>query len=118
VNSPRDHLSALRWRLGNGRVNVSNAWHRAAGHRIHGARGGIGNARSRRTLERGRAPRLTGANAAVSSRLPVYRSRVNPATGRPHRDDARLHRTGNEGLARLAPQRQRDAQAARGRASR
>ena len=101
----RDHVSdvPVRTRIAANRVHVaaSNAWHRAAGNRIHGARIGISNRRNRRAIERGRAPRLTGVNAVVSSRLPVYRNRVNPAHGNRHREDARLHRTGNEGLARM-----------------
>jgi hypothetical protein len=120
MSSLRDHVSDVpaRTRIAANRVRAgaSNAWHRAAGNRIHGARTGLSNARNRRTLERGRAPRLTGANAAVSSRLPVYRNRVNRATGNKHREDARLHRSGNESLARMAPQRRRDAsRATRGR---
>ena len=116
----RDHVSDVpaRTRIAANRVRVgaSNAWHRAAGNRIRGARTGLSNRRNQRTLERGRAPRLTGARAAISSRLPVYRNGVNPAHGNPHREDARLHRTGNESLARMAPQRRRDAsRATRGR---
>ena len=101
----RDHVSDIpvRTRIAASRVRagVGNAWHRAAGNRIHGARIGLSNARNRRTIERGRAPWLTGVNAAVSSRLPVYRNRINRATGRKHRDDGFMHRTRDEGLARM-----------------
>jgi hypothetical protein len=105
MSKVRDHLSEARWHLAKGRVKVSNAWYRAAGRRIQGARTGISNARNRRTIERGRAPRLDGAAAAVTSRTPVIRGRINPATGRRRRDDAMMHRSRNEGLARMAPQR-------------
>jgi hypothetical protein len=59
------------------------------------------NWRNGAAIERGRAPRLDGAIAAATSRAPVVRNRVNPATGRKHRDDAMMHRTRNEGLARM-----------------
>ena len=67
------------------RVRTSNAWHRTAGRRIQGARTGISNTRNRRTIERGRAPRLTGVRAATASRTPIYRNRINRAHGNPHR---------------------------------
>ncbi len=101
MNTPRDYLSLLRWRAANGRTHASNAWHRAAGNRIHGARIGLSNRRNRRTLDRGRAPRLSGASAAISSRTPFYRNRINRSTGRKNRDNGFMHRTRNEGLARM-----------------
>lgn len=73
----------------------------------------ISNWRNRRTIERGRRPRTTQAADQVRSRAPLYRDRVNPATGRPHRDDALLGRTSDRALARMAPQRQRDARGSR-----
>ena len=104
-----DHVSDIpaKTRIAASRVRTgaSNAWHRAAGNRIHGARIGLSNARNRRTIERGRAPRISGVRAAVSSRLPVYRNRINRAHGNPHQEDARLHRTGNEALARMKADR-------------
>ena len=96
----RDHVSDLRWRAANGRVKVSNAWYRAAGRRIDGARQEASNRKNRRTIERGKAPRRDRVAAEVTSRTPVVRNRINPAHGNPHREDARLHRTGNESLAR------------------
>lgn len=119
MSSFRDHVSDVpaRTRIAANRVRVgaSNAWYRAAGRRLHGARASVSNWRNRRTIERGRAPRSSAVNAAVSSRVPVYRNRVNPAHGNRHREDARLHRTGNESLARM---RQRDVQPGRTRAGR
>jgi hypothetical protein len=111
MNSPRDHLSALRWRAANGRVHASNAWYRAAGRRVSGARAEHRNRVNRRAIDRGRATRLDGAVAVLTSRTPVVRDRINPATGRRRRVDAMMHRTRNEGLARMAPTRRRDAQA-------
>ena len=107
--------SAFRWRLANGRVRVSNAWYRTAGNRIHGGRQGYRNWLNRRAVLRGRSPLPERLTRPVRSSLPVYRDRINPATGRPHRDDRALGRTSDASLSRLAPQRQRDAQAARQR---
>jgi hypothetical protein len=101
----RDHLSDLRWRAANGRVKASNAWWRTAGRRIDGARQQASNEKNRRTIARGKAPRRDRVAAEVKSRTPVYRDRVNPAHGNKHREDARLQRTGNEGLARQRPGR-------------
>jgi hypothetical protein len=61
----------------------------------------IRNWRNQRTIERGRMPRWERVTAEVKSRMPVYRNRINPAHGNKHREDARLHRTGNEGLKRM-----------------
>ena len=77
--------SATRWRLGNGRVRVSNAWHRAAGNRIHGGRQGYRNWLSARA--RGKDPLPDRITRGAASRIPGYRNRVNPATGRPRRTD-------------------------------
>lgn len=96
----RDHLSDLRWRAANGRVKASNAWWRVAGRRIDGARQEASNRKNRRTIERGKAPRRDRVAAEVKSRTPIYRDRVNPAHGNKHREDARLHKSGNESLAR------------------
>jgi len=84
--------------------------------RLHatGNRTRISNWRNRRTIDRGRRPRTTQAADVVRSRVPVYQDRVNPATGRPHRDDALLGRTSDRSLARMAPARRAD-RAVRGR---
>ena len=115
----RDHLSDLRWRAANGRVKASNAWYRAAGRRIQGARQQASNERNRKTIERGRAPRRERAASEVKSRTPFYRDRVNPAHGNKHREDARLHKGRDESLARwkrertAAPTRQRTGRTGR-----
>lgn len=101
MSSLRDHAATARWRLANGRVRASNAWHRAAGRHIQASRTGLSNWRNRRTIQRGRTPRWERVTAEVKSRAPVYRNRINPAHGNPHKADARLHRTANEGLRRM-----------------
>lgn len=120
--SIRDHVSDIpvRTRLAanRARVGASNAWYRAAGRRISGTRTGLSNWRNQRTLDRGRRPRTTQAADAVRSSAPVYRNRVNPATGRPHRDDRSMGRTSDQSLARMAPQRRADREQARTRGSR
>ena len=85
---------------GNGRTRVSNAWHRLAGRRIAGARTRVSNWRNRHAIARGRRDAPARAADAVRSRTPVVRDRVNRATGRQHRDDARLGRLSDESLAR------------------
>ena len=57
------------------------------------------NERNRRTLERGKAPRHERVAAEVKSRTPIVRDRINPAHGRPHRDDVESHKIRDEGLA-------------------
>ena len=106
--SARDHLDDLRWRAANGRVHASNAWYRAAGRRISGARTGISNWRNQRTIDRGRRPRTTQAADTIRSSVPVYRDRIDTGTGRPHRDDRDLGRTSDQSLARMAPVRRAD----------
>jgi hypothetical protein len=105
--SIRDHVSdvPVRARLAANRVHVaaSNAWYRAAGRRIHGARQGISNARNQRTLERGRRPRTTQAADVLRSSVPFYRNRINRGTGQPHRADRDLGRVADSSLARMAP---------------
>ena len=67
------------------------------------------NERNRRTIERGKAPRQERVAAEVKSRTPIIRNRVNPATGRPHRDDVRLHKGRDENLAHWKQARNRAA---------
>jgi hypothetical protein len=45
--------------------------------------------------------------------MPVYRNRINPATGRPHRDDKQLGRTQDQALAQWKARRDLAAQRAR-----
>jgi hypothetical protein len=79
---------------------------RVPGRWRHGpTRTRISNWRNTRTIRRGRVPYWQRGTAELKSRAPGYRDRVNPATGRPHRDDARLRRTGDAGLARMRARR-------------
>lgn len=100
--------SGIRWRLANARVRASNAWYRAAGRLVQGWRQQFRNWRNARAIARGRRDAAARAGDAIRSRTPLLRGRVNPATGRPHRDDARLGRLSDQSLARL----RRDARSA------
>ena len=111
----RWRCSATRWRLGSARVRVSNAWYRVAGRRIHMARQGYRNWLSGRARARGRDPLPDRLTRAAGSRMPVYRDRISPATGRPRRTDrspadlarwraARDQRHVREALAARQPQ--------------
>jgi hypothetical protein len=59
------------------------------------------NWRNARDRARGRRDIAARAGDQVRSRTPVLRDRVNPATGRKHRDDARLGRGMDESPARF-----------------
>ena len=96
----RDRLGDLRWRAAKGRTHVSNAWHRAAGKHISGARQQYRNWLNTRARARGKAPLPDRVTRAVTSRVPGYRNRVNPATGRPRRDDRQAGRVRDGALAR------------------
>lgn len=100
MSKPRDYLSDLRrYYLPAARTRVSNAWHRAAGRHVQGGRARFWNWRSQKAFARGRRDIPARAADQVRSRVPVYRDRVNPATGRRHRDDVRLGRGMDQGLA-------------------
>ena len=102
----RDYLSDLRrYYLPETATRARDAWHRAAGRRIEGARGRIANARAARARQRGRRDLPRRAADNLRSSLPVYRSRINPGTGRPNRDSRALGRTCDAALARMAPRR-------------
>ena len=77
-------------------------------YRISPAVIGRSNRRNRRTLERGRTPWTSGVSAAVSSRMPFYRNRINRSTGRRNRDNGYMHKIRNEGLARLKASERQD----------
>ncbi len=108
MERPRDYASTLRWRLGNGRVRASNAWYRIAGRPVQGRRQRVGNWRNGRAIARGRRDVVARAGDQVRSRMPVVRNRVNPATGRPHRDDAWMGRLSDRSLARMKAGRAQD----------
>ena len=89
MRMPDLSLGNVRWRLANGRVHASNAWYRAAGRRIHGTRQQYRNWLNRRAIARGKGPLPGRVTSAIGSRTPVYRNRINPATGRRRRDELR-----------------------------
>jgi hypothetical protein len=103
MSKTRKPAGALRWNLAKGRVRVSNAWHRAAGNRIQGARGRLANARAARARQRGRRDLPRRAADNLRSSLPIVRDRIDPSTGRPNRDSRQMGRTLDESLARRKP---------------
>jgi hypothetical protein len=108
VSRARDYMSDLRrYYLPAARTRASNAWHRAAGQHIQGARGRFSNWRNQRAWDRGGRDLPCRAGDQARSRTPVVRNRINPATERPHRDDRQLGRTADRSLARMAPARRR-----------
>ena len=64
------------------------------------------NDRVERDIARGRESRMAPLRRQMKSRTPGYRKRINPGTGRPHRDDAKLGRGNNEQFARLKKMRE------------
>lgn len=81
---------------------------------VAGTRQRYRNWLNRRAWERGKVP-LPDRTTRRFSSLPVYRNRVNPATGRPRRDDRQLGRTQDQAMARA--REARDLKAARARAN-
>lgn len=67
--------------------------------------GRVGNwhrARRRlKTLRTGKGFAFERATRGVRSSLPIYRNRVNPATGRPRRDDREVYQRKDAAFARL-----------------
>jgi hypothetical protein len=102
-----DYLHDAPWYLHKATLPVRNAAYRAA-RPLRTARGQFRSNRNRRTVARGRRPWTERAASQIASRLPVYRSRINRGTGRPHRDDAAHGRLTDQSLTRL-----RDAHAQR-----
>ena len=71
------------------KTRVSDARYRAT-RPLRTVRGSVRNWRNRRFLETGRGFALERVTRPVRSSLPVYRNRINPATGRPRRDDVQI----------------------------
>jgi hypothetical protein len=103
----RDYLHDAPWYLHKATLPVRNGLYRAS-RPLRTARATLRNNRNRRTVARGRRPFLERTGSRIGSRMPLYRARINPATGRPHRDDARIGRVTDRSLLRL-----RDAHAQR-----
>jgi hypothetical protein len=106
--SIRDRIAAARFDLANSRParHIRNRAY-AIRHVKHGpAMARYWNARNTRAIARGRGPVRSRAAAQVTSRTPVVRDRINPATGSPRRDDARMNRLGDQSLARFKANRE------------
>jgi hypothetical protein len=63
--------------------------------------GSVRNWRNRRFVQTGKGFALERATRQVRSSLPVLRDRINPATGRPRRDDVELYRRRDAAFARM-----------------
>ena len=74
-------------------VRVSD-WLYSAGGPFRSARAGLRNWRNRRFLTTGRGFAVERAAHRAGAHLPVWRQRINPATGRQRRDDPRIDRAG------------------------
>jgi hypothetical protein len=85
-------------------VRLSDARYRAT-RPYRTVAGQVGNWRRRRFLETGKGYAFERATRGVRSSLPVYRDRVNPATGRPRRDDAEVYRRRDAAIARMRERR-------------
>jgi hypothetical protein len=110
-------------RPANARVRASNAWYRLVGRRVHGWRAQCRNWLNRRARARGKDPLPDRLTRAVGSRVPGYRNRINPATGRPRwtdRNRAALARwrAASRAPAPRQPSRQPPATAPRARRAR
>lgn len=75
--------------------------------RMTGNRQRYRNWLNRRAMRRGKSPLPERLARPVRSSVPVYRNRVNPATGRPRRDDKQIGRVKDRSLARMARGRSR-----------
>jgi len=117
LSSVRDHVSDVpaRTRIAANRVHVraSNAWYRVAGYRLQGARARLSNRRNQRMIKRGRRDLPRRAADSLRSSLPLYRGRIDPATGRPNRDRRALGRAHDTPAAGFRERRQTRAATAR-----
>jgi hypothetical protein len=77
--------------------------------RLTGNRTRVRNWLNRRAWARGLAPLPDRVSRQVSPRVPVYRNRINPGTGRPHRDDRQTGAVQDRALARRGNQQEQAA---------
>ena len=81
--------------------------------RLSGAKTRHRNWLNRRAWARGKTPLPDRISRQFTARMPGYRNRINRGTGRPHRDDLQLGRTGDRSMADWKARRDRvDARAA------
>jgi hypothetical protein len=85
-----DYLHDAPWYARKATVPVRNGLYRATGP-VRSARGNLRNWRNRRFLQTGKGFWLEHHTRRLRSSLPVYRDRINRATGRPRRDDAEVY---------------------------
>jgi hypothetical protein len=81
-------------------VRLSDARFRAT-RPLRAVTGSVRNWRNRRFVQTGKGFVLERATRPLRSSLPVYRDRINPATGRPRRDDAEIYRRRDAAFVRL-----------------
>jgi hypothetical protein len=91
VSRLSDYLHDAPWYARKAAVPLRNGWDRAT-QPLRDARWRVGERRRKWALEHGRRDIVRRAADHARSRLPLIRERVNPATGRKHRDDAELGR--------------------------
>jgi hypothetical protein len=81
-------------------TRVSDAHYRAT-RPLRTLKGNVRNWRNRRFLETGKGFAVERTMRPALSGLPVYRDRINPATGRPRRDDAEIYRRRDAAIGRM-----------------
>ena len=81
-------------------TRLSDAHYRAT-RSLRTVTGRMGNYRRRRFAETGKGFAFERATRGLRSSLPVYRDRINPATGRPRRDDAEMYRHRDAAFSRM-----------------
>ena len=100
MNRIRDYVHDSGWYLHKATVPVRNAAYRAT-RPVRSARGQYRNYRNQRFLQTGKGFWVERHTRRLRSSLPVYRDRINPATGRPRRDDTELYRRMDASAARM-----------------
>jgi hypothetical protein len=92
------------WYARKATLPVRNAAYRAT-RPVRSARGQYRNYRNRRFLQTGKGFWVERHTRRLRSSLPVYRNRINRATGRPRRDDAFVYRRRDDAMARMREDR-------------
>lgn len=96
----RDYLSDAPWYWHKATLPVRNGLYRA-GRPYRTVTGNVGNYRRRRFAETGKGFRAERATRGLRSSLPVYRKRINPATGRPRADDREVYGRRDAAMKRM-----------------
>jgi hypothetical protein len=95
-----DYAHDAPWYARKATVPLRNGLYRAT-RPLRTVSGRVGNWRRRRFAETGKGFWAERATRGLRSSLPGYRDRINPATGRPRRDDATVYARRDEQLARM-----------------